>query len=381
MCRRPLTVVIAPDSFKGTLRAVDAAQAIASGWRLERPGDEIRLLPQADGGEGTVDAFAAAMPDSVRRSAGSVTGPDGRPTAGEWLQLADGTAIIELAGPSGLPLMSELDAEGATTRGLGEVMRAAIADGARRLVIGLGGSASTDGGVGALCALGARFRDAAGGDLPDGGGALANLAEIDRSGLVLVPPGGVVLLTDVVNPLLGARGAATVFGPQKGADAGQIASLDRALARFARLAAGQHDASPDMPGAGAAGGTGFGLAAIIGATISPGGAYIAQLSGLPRAIETADVVLTGEGRFDETSLGGKVVGDVLRLANRSEAVVGIIAGIIDAKALACAERPRWTRSLVALAGSTEQALAHPERWLRVAGAEAARTLSPSPRGE
>ncbi|MBU1588354.1 MAG: glycerate kinase, partial [Actinobacteria bacterium] len=148
------TVVIAPDSFKGSLSAREVAEAIAAGWRAVRPDDELVLVPQADGGEGTLDAVEASVPGAVRCSAGSVTGPDGRPTPGEWLQLPDGTAVVELAQPSGLPLMRELDALGATTRGLGQVIRAALEAGATSLVIGLGGSASTDAAAGALAELG-----------------------------------------------------------------------------------------------------------------------------------------------------------------------------------------------------------------------------------
>lgn len=358
-----MRVVIAPDSFKGSLGAEDVAEAIAAGWLSEQPGDELTLLPQADGGEGTLDAIEASIPGAVRHSAGTVIGPDGRATPGEWLQLPDGTAVVELAQASGLPLMAAPDAARATTRGTGEVIRRALEAGASSLVLALGGSASTDGGAGALAALGLGLLDVRGRPIADGGAGLARLATVDRAGLVTPPPGGVTLLTDVTNPLLGPTGAARTFGPQKGASAAECAELDAALARWARLLGGD----PDAPGAGAAGGTGYGFAALWGARIEPGAPRIAQLTGLVAAVASADLVITGEGRFDAQSLAGKVVGHVLGLHPR----VAIIAGAI------AAPTPGWSASLTELAGSAERAMAHPDRWLREVGALAARELSPS----
>ncbi|MCU1422373.1 MAG: glycerate kinase, partial [Microbacteriaceae bacterium] len=243
------TVVIAPDSFKGSLDAVGVARAIGDGWASVRPGDDIRLVPLADGGEGTMDAIEAAVPGAVRRDAGEVEGPDGRPLRGEWLELPDGTAVVELAQMSGLPQMAELDALGANTYGLGQVIRAALEAGAPRLVIGLGGSASTDAASAALAALGlttAPPTDSR--HLRRGGAGLTAIRALDGAELLPAPPGGVVLLTDVDAPLLGPRGAAAVFGPQKGASADDVATLDAALAHFAELLGGD----PDLPGAGAA---------------------------------------------------------------------------------------------------------------------------------
>jgi glycerate kinase len=358
-----MTIVVAPDSFKGSLSARDAARAIAVGWRLVHPGDEIVLSPQADGGEGTLDAIESAVPGAVRRSAGEVTGPDGSPTPGEWLELPDGTAVVELAQASGLPLMGEADARGATTRGLGEVIRSALAHGATSLVVGLGGSASTDGGAGALAALGLRLLDADGSALADGGAALAALRSVDASGLLAPPPGGVVLLSDVDAPLLGPTGAAAVFGPQKGATPDDVVELDAALARFAAVVGG----APLSPGAGAAGGTGFGLAALWGATLRSGADYIAELSGVDARIAGADLLLLGEGRFDEQSLGGKAVGALVARAAAAGVPVGVIAGQVALPG----DEP-WTVSLSRLAGSPAEAMASPEVWLHAAGAEAAR---------
>lgn len=365
MSAERLKVVIAPDSFKGTLAAAAVASAIAKGWASIRPLDELVLLPQADGGEGTLDAVEAAVAGAVRRSAGQVTGPDGRPVAGEWLELPGGVAVVELAQSSGLPLMTSLDAGGATTRGLGQVIHAALDSGARSLVLGLGGSASTDAGTGALSALGLRLRDAAGAPVVDGGAALAAVASIDTRELRQPPSGGVTLLTDVTAPLLGPTGAAAVFGPQKGATPEQVDQLDAALAHFAALAGGD----PEQPGAGAAGGAAYGFAALWGARIEPGAAYLAQLSGVARALADADVLLTGEGSFDDQSLTGKIVGHLVDAARAAGARPGVIAGQVTAATEV------WTASLTDLSHSVDAAMLDPEHWLYTAGAEAARALA------
>jgi glycerate kinase len=365
-----LCVVIAPDSFKGSLAAREVAEAIAAGWRAARPADDIRVLPQADGGEGTLDAIEAAVPGSVRHDVGAVTGPDGRTVPGVWLELPGRVGVVELAQCCGLPLMRELDPLGATTLGLGEVIRAALAQGIDRLVIGLGGSASTDGGAGALSALGLRGTDGA--TFPLGGGALARLDGLDRGALLAPPSGGVVLLSDVSAPLLGPLGAAAVFGPQKGASPEQVGVLDAALSRFASLLGGD----PTVPGAGAAGGTGYGFLAAWGATIESGADYLARLSGLPDTLAQADVLLTGEGRFDATSSSGKLVGQVIRLAAGHAAAVGIIAGQVATQPIGSRGEPLWSVALTDLAGSVEAAMAHPTRWLREAGGAAATALAP-----
>ena len=358
-----MRVILAPDSLKGTVSARHAAVALARGWSAVRPADELALLPLADGGEGTVDAFAAASPDADLRTT-RVTGPDGRGVDASWLLLPDGTAVTELAESSGLPLMAGPDPLGASTLGLGEVLAEALAAGADRIVVGLGGSASTDGGAGALQALGARFLGPDGRALPPGGGALLDLAHADLSGLLAPPARGVTLLCDVTAPLLGPCGAAHVFGPQKGAGPEQVALLDEALARLAGVLAGE----PEAAGMGAAGGTAYGLAAAWGAEIAPGARTVAHLAGLPAALDRADLVVTGEGRFDRTSLTGKVVGGVVELASSAGVPVGIVAGSIAGEPPASV---RFTASLTELAGSVESALAEPERWLEVAGRDLA----------
>ena len=360
----PLNVVIAPDSLKGTVHAAEAAEAIAAGWREVRPDDRLELRPQADGGEGTLAAIAAAVPGAERRDAGLVTGPDGSPLPASWLLLPGGEAVVELAVSSGLPLMPLLDPLGATTRGVGEVIAAALDAGAESIVLALGGTASTDGGTGALAALGARFLDAHGGDLPDGGGALVDLAHIVLDDLRPPPTRGVRLLTDVTSPLLGVEGAAAVFGPQKGAGPDDVRLLDAALARLAMVAGGDSDAA----GAGAAGGTAFGFATLWGAHIEPGAPSIAALTRLDGALETADVLVTGEGRFDDQSLRGKVVGHALELAGAAGIRTAVIAGRLDLAP------PDWGGDLTQLAGSVEAAMAEPLRWLEEAGRRAASEL-------
>lgn len=362
----PLRLVIAPDSFKGSLPAAEVAQAIADGWRGERPADELVILPQADGGEGTMDAIATAVSGAVRRSAGRVTGPDGRPTDGMWVQLPDGIALVELAAVSGLPLMDSLDPLGAQTTGLGQLIGAALDAGATSLVIGLGGSASTDAGAGALRALGLELFDHDGRSTPQGGAALAAVARIDRTAMRPPPVGGVTLLTDVDAPLLGARGAAAVFGPQKGATAADVVALDAALAHFAQLLGGD----PLLPGAGAAGGTAFGLSSVWGAEIVGGADRVAELSGLEAGLRSAGLLITGEGRFDATSVTGKVVGQAIARAARHEVDVAIVAGqLAIVPSIGGRPIPAW--ALADTAGGVGAAMRHPVPALVEAGRRAA----------
>ncbi|MFD4242958.1 glycerate kinase [Streptomyces sp. NPDC058525] len=350
-----MRVVIAPDSFKGTITASDAARALADGWRSIRPDDHLTIRPMADGGEGTLAAVTAAHPEAALHRVVGCTGPDGHPVDCAYALLPDGTAVIELAIASGLPLMTQLAPLTATTRGTGELIAAALDHGATCLLIGLGGSASTDGGTGLLHALGLRVLDTDSRPLPDGGGALTHAHRIDRSRLMPAPPDGVQLLTDVTNPLLGPAGAAAVYGQQKGAGPEETDRLEAGLTRLSELLGG----APDQPGAGAAGGTAYGLAAVWGATITPGAAAVADLLRLDEALVTADLVITGEGRFDSTSLLGKTVGEVISRAERAAVPVRVVAGeSTDKQAL----------TLVDLAGSTGDAQARADHWLREAGA-------------
>jgi glycerate kinase len=363
---RPLRVVVAPDSFKGTLDAAAAAEALAEGWARARPNDEIVTVPLADGGEGTLEALGAGLPSPCLRTA-VVTGPGGEPVEAGWLLRPDGTAVVELATAAGLPQLDPLDPLGATTFGVGELLRIAAADPATtRVLLGLGGSATTDGGSGALAALGTRFVDADGVGLPRGGGALSRLAAIDLTGLVAAPANGLECLVDVTNPLVGERGAAAVFGPQKGATAEDVAALDAALGHFADVLArvAPHPMDRFTPGAGAAGGTAFGLLSCWPGRMVPGSRAVAEAAGLAAALADADVAITGEGRFDDQSLHGKVVGNLLEMATGSGTVVAVAAGSVTA-----APRPPAVAavSLTSLAGSPQASMAEPARWLVAAG--------------
>jgi glycerate 2-kinase len=357
-----MRVVAAPDSFKGSIGAAAAAAALSAGWRQVRPGDEVVELPLADGGEGTLTVLAAAVP-ACRWHTATVSGPGDVPVAAPWLELAGNGAVIELAAAAGLPLLTELSPLTAHSYGVGELIGLALDAGARHVDVALGGSACTDGGTGALSALGARFLDADGRDLPRGGGALSRLAAIDLSGLRPPPADGIGCLTDVRAPLLGPAGAPAVFGPQKGASADDIEALEVGLARLASLLGGD----PETPGAGAAGGCGYGLAAAWGASLLPGAGQIAAIAGLPQALANADLVVTGEGQYDATSLGGKVVGAVLAAAGAAGVPVAVVAGRVAAPPPAGV----MAVELTALAGTSAAAMDDPARWL----ASAARRLA------
>jgi glycerate 2-kinase len=357
-----MRVVAAPDSFKGSIGAAAAAAALAAGWRQVRPQDDVVELPLADGGEGTMAVLAEAIPASRWHSA-EVSGPGEAPVVAAWLELTGNGAVIELAAAAGLPLLTDLAPLTAHSYGVGQLIGLALDAGAPRIDVGLGGSACTDGGTGALAALGARFLDADGRELPSGGGALHRLAAVNLSELRPPPAGGVSCLTDVRAPLLGLHGAAAVFGPQKGASPSDIQVLEAGLSRLADLLGGD----PDMPGAGAAGGCGYGLAAAWGASLLPGAAQIAEIAGLPAALASADLVITGEGQYDATSLTGKVVGAVLAAARAASVPAAIVAGRIPGPP------PTGVRAidLTSLAGSASAAFGEPVRWLAAAGRELA----------
>ncbi|KAB1642250.1 glycerate kinase [Gulosibacter chungangensis] len=363
-------IVIAPDSFKGTATASEVAAAIARGWRSVRPEDAIELLPMADGGEGTIDALEVSDPGSARVAC-TVRGPVGEPTSAELLRLSDDSWLVELAETSGIDKVAEvsrLTARLATTFGLGEAIRYATVQGAKRVLVALGSSASTDGGVGALMALGARFETAEGEPIPLGNAGLASIEHVDLSSIDLLPPEGIVALTDVTNPLLGPEGAAAVFGPQKGASPEDVREFDAGLAHLAE-ALGTSNA--EVPGAGAAGGTGYGLLAI-GAEIQAGALAIADAIDLPARIAEADLVITGEGSFDEQSLAGKVPSAVLNLAAESDVPVVVVAGRVAEGLVGSQFGPSQAHSLTELAGSDLAAMTETERWLDEAGAAAAR---------
>ncbi len=302
-----MRVVVAPDSFGGTLSAAAAATAMAVGWRTGRPGDEVIVLPMSDGGPGFLDCLPG------RAITVTVEDPLARPVAAHFL-LDGTTAYIESALACGLDLVeaSERDVGASTTYGVGQLVRAAVAAGASTVVIGLGGSATNDGGSGFLSALGVRREDARGERLAPGGLALADAARL--VGRPLLDGVSLVAATDVDAPLLGSHGASAVFGPQKGASAAEVASLEAALRHWADLLEGHLAVTArELAGAGAAGGLGFAVLALGGTRVA-GVDVVARAVGLAEAITNADLVLTGEGSFDRQSLRGKVVTGVARAA-------------------------------------------------------------------
>jgi glycerate 2-kinase len=302
-----LRLLIAPDSFKGSLTSVEVARAIAAGWLRARPGDSVRLAPLADGGEGTLVAVEAAGGWSWREA--EARDPLGRPVRAGWLARDDGVAaFVEMATASGLSLVAqaECDPVRATTRGTGDLLCAVLDAGIRDIALGIGGSATTDGGAGLLRALGADVSD----DL-----AMVNLAGLDpRLSEVRLR-----IACDVTNPLLGPDGAAAVYGPQKGATLGLVATLDARLAGFAdALEAATGRRERDTPGAGAAGGLGFGLLCLAGSFASlrlePGIDLVMAEAGFDSALATADLVITGEGRIDRQTAFGKTAMGVAQRA-------------------------------------------------------------------
>ncbi len=315
-------MVLAPDKFKGSLTAAEVAAALAAGITREVPEADIRQVPVADGGDGTVDAFLAAGWERVSVAA---SGPTGAPVS-TCYAVRDDTAVIELASVVGLVTLpgGQLDPLHAGTYGLGQVIAHALDRGARSLVLGVGGSASSDGGAGMLQALGLRILDVGGDEIPRGGAALAEAARVDRSALhPALAESTVTLASDVDNPLLGPEGAAAVFGPQKGADPGQCAILEAALANWAELidpeAAGR-------PGAGAAGGTGFGAMSVLGAVERPGIDVVLELTDIESRLRGAALVVTGEGSLDEQTLRGKAPMGVRAAARAAGVPVVAVAG-------------------------------------------------------
>ncbi|ACZ31640.1 glycerate kinase [Xylanimonas cellulosilytica DSM 15894] len=324
-------VVVAPDSFKGSLAAVDVAAALAAGVLAAVPTARVTRLPMADGGEGTLAALAAAW--GVAQRPVETVDAIGRPTTAWWAVSPDGrTGVVELASASGLPAVSDVQRQPlhAHTRGTGVVAAAALDAGVEEILVCLGGSASTDGGAGILTGLGVRVLDGHGEEVPDGGEGLARAASLDLTGLH--PRAKAVrwrLAVDVTNPLTGEHGAAAVFGPQKGARAGDVAFLDEALARWAGVLERQSGvAVRELPGAGAAGGVPAALVGVLSATVEHGVDLVAEAVGLPAALADADLVLTGEGSFDSQSLRGKVPDGVARTAaaSPSRPPVVVVAG-------------------------------------------------------
>jgi glycerate 2-kinase len=362
-----MKIVVAPNAFKGTLTATQAAAAIARGVREVFPDAEVIEVPVADGGDGTMEALVSANHGAYRSA--EVEGPLGEGIAARFGVIDSGrTAVVELATASGLTLIppERRDPRRTSTHGFGQLLEAARHSGVSGIIAGIGGSATNDGGAGMAQALGYRLLDAEGRDLERGGAALARLDRIDPSGFDAAWHGvAVKVACDVTNPLTGPQGASAVYGPQKGADAHAVAELDAALARLAAIV--ERDLGKkvaDIPGAGAAGGTGAGLVAFLGASLVPGAPLVVEAAGLDAALRGADLVITGEGRVDEQTAYGKAPGEVARRAREAGVPVVLVAG---------SKGPGWealnrvgVTSVVALdeeGGDPAQAIKEPERML------------------
>lgn len=377
-----MRVLVCPDKFGGTLSAVEAAQALAAGWREGAPQDRVLVRPLADGGPGFIDVLAEALSAGgatvlaeappaggadVRREAVETVDPLGRPARGQLL-LADGVCYIESAHACGLHLLApaERDPKATTSYGLGQLLAVAVETGARRVVVGLGGSATNDAGAGMLAALGAPPIDQAGYALPYGGAAL--LACAGLAGAPRLRGVELVAATDVDNPLTGPHGASSVYGPQKGASRDDVLLLDAALERFAAVLAKELPTCPPglagLPGAGAAGGLGAAILAL-GGRCESGIGLVRRLVRLDEALDDADLVVTGEGSFDQQSLRGKVVAGVAAAARERGLPCLVVAGQVSvARQEAAAAGVTQAHSLAEHLGGVEAALARPAEGLR-----------------
>lgn len=373
-----MKIVVAPNAFKGTLTAPQAAAAIARGVREVFPQAEVIEVPVADGGDGTMEAIVTAKHGEYRTAV--VEGPLGDPVQAHFGLIDSGrSAVVELATASGLTLIPEdrRDPRRTSTYGFGQLLEAARRAGAVGTIAGIGGSATNDGGAGMAQALGYRLLDAAGRELVRGGAALARLERIDPSGF---DPAwrtvAVKVACDVTNPLTGPGGASAVYGPQKGADAQAVRELDAALGRLAAVI--QRDLGKsvaDIPGAGAAGGTGAGLVAFLDASLVPGAPLVVDAAGLDAKLRGADLVITGEGRVDEQTAFGKAPGEVARRAQAAGVPVVLLTG---------SKGPGWealnslgVTSVVTLTeqgGDPQEALKEPDRLLTRAAVVACRSL-------
>jgi glycerate kinase len=373
-------VLIAPDKFKGSATAAEVAEHVAAGIRRTAPAVRTTLLPVADGGDGTVDAAVAA---GFERRTATVAGPLGDPVQAAFA-LRSGTAVVEMAEASGLRRLpgGRLAALDAGTHGTGELIRAALDAGAHTIVLGVGGSASTDGGAGMLAALGVRLLDGDGRELAGGGGALNGLATADLSGLDARLTGGgvqVVLASDVDNPLLGEHGAAAVYGPQKGAAPEDVVQLESGLAQLlsvlTRELARPSATAALAPGAGAAGGIGFAALAALGARRRPGIEVLLDVLGFDEALAGATLVVTGEGSLDEQTLHGKAPAGVADAARRRGVPVAAVCGrlLLTGEQLAAAGIAA-AYALTAIEPDPARCMAEPAPLLERLGAQLAADL-------
>ena len=322
--------LIVPDSFKGTMSAIDVCRIMAETLQERFPEARITTIPMADGGEGTVDAFLAA--NSGERIVCEVCGPYREPVEGFYGMLADGTAVIEMAAAAGLPLVGQnRRADKTTTFGVGQLLLDALGRGARKVVVGLGGSATNEGGVGMAAACGAKFYDATGSEFLPVGGTLSHIARIDVSGMnPLLKDVEIITMCDIDNPLCGVTGASAVFGPQKGATPEQVGMLDAGLAHLAVVI--KRDLGVDvlnLPGGGAAGGMGAGMVAFFGSKLQMGTQTVLDTAHFDDLVRDADLVFSGEGCFDAQSLHGKVVVGVASRCKAARTPLIAVAGVID----------------------------------------------------
>lgn len=334
---RPRFLVV-PDSFKGSLSAIEVSHVIATALKDQLPDADVITVPVADGGEGSVDAFLAAV--GGEHITLRVAGPYGVPMDASYAILNDGSAVVEVAAAAGLPLVGEnRQAGAATTFGVGEQIRDAVLRGCRTVIVGLGGSATNDGGCGAAAANAVLFFDNRHRAFVPVGDTLCRIAHIDvADARTLLQGVEVVAMCDVDNPLTGEHGAAAVFGPQKGADPDQVAALDAGLAHLAAII--DHDLALDvanLPGAGAAGGMGAGLVAFFGARLQSGVDTVLDVANFDRLVSGATAVITGEGSLDSQSLRGKVISGVARRAASHGVPVYAVAGRVEPQAVRDAE--------------------------------------------
>ncbi len=371
-----MRVLVCPDKFAGSLSAVAAAQAVADGWRSVAPEDHIDLRPMSDGGPGFVSVLAAAT--GGRRVPVPTSDPLGRPVTGEILVVGD-AAYVESAHACGLHLLEpqERDPKATTSFGLGTLIAAAVEAGVRTVVVGLGGSAVNDCGAGALAALGVTPLDAAGYALPYGGAALVACARLE--GEPRIRQATLVAATDVDNPLTGPTGASAVYGPQKGASPEDVVLLDAALAHFVQVLERDLPGCPpdlsELPGAGAAGGLGAAIMAL-GGRCESGIGLIRWLAGLDKALDETDLVITGEGSFDDQSLHGKVVAGVAAAARERGLPCLVLAGQVTAdRHAASVAGVMRAYSLVEHFGSVERAMADAAAGLRQLAAHLANRWS------
>ena len=362
-----MRIIVAPQEFKGTLTAREVAEAMEEGARRALPDADIELIPLSDGGPGLVDVILASK--EGRRMRTRVQGPRGRPVDATWALLDDGTAVIESAAAAGLVLLREEERDPAvtTTYGVGQLMLAALDEKCQRMVVGLGGSATNDGGAGMAVALGARFLDANGALLPAAGAALTSLDHVDVSGLdPRVRETEVVAATDVTNPLCGPEGASLVYGPQKGASLELARELDAALRHYGEIV--ERDvgvAVLNRPGAGAAGGLGAGLIAFAGADVRAGFEVVAETIGLRERLLGTSLVVTGEGRLDGQTVYGKAVWGIATMASEARVPVLVVTGALGPGWEAILPYVYGVEPVAGGAATEERALARPAEMLSV----------------